>query len=71
MFQSDLLKDRTIFITGGGTGLGKSMSMRFAELGANIFLMGRRPEPLAQTVKEIEALGGDRRRIVVARGWGV
>jgi len=57
MFQSDLLKDRTIFITGGGTGLGKSMSMRFAELGANIFLMGRRPEPLAQTVKEIEALG--------------
>jgi len=57
MFQSDLLKGRTIFITGGGTGLGKSMALRFAQLGANIFLMGRRPEPLAQTVKEIAAHG--------------
>jgi NAD(P)-dependent dehydrogenase (short-subunit alcohol dehydrogenase family) len=57
MFQSDLLKGRTIFVTGGGTGLGKSMALRFAELGANIFLMGRRPESLAQTVKEIAAQG--------------
>jgi NAD(P)-dependent dehydrogenase (short-subunit alcohol dehydrogenase family) len=37
MYKSDLLKGRTIFITGGGTGLGKSMALRFAELGANIF----------------------------------
>jgi NAD(P)-dependent dehydrogenase (short-subunit alcohol dehydrogenase family) len=58
MFQSDVLKSRTIFITGGGTGLGRSMALRFAELGANIFLMGRRAEPLAQTVKEIAAQGG-------------
>jgi NAD(P)-dependent dehydrogenase (short-subunit alcohol dehydrogenase family) len=57
MFQSDLLKGRTIFITGGGTGLGKSMALRFAELGANMFLMSRREEPLAQTVKEIAAQG--------------
>ena len=33
MYQSDLLKGRTILITGGGTGLGRSMAMRFAELG--------------------------------------
>src|SRR5579862_2534902 len=57
MYQPNLLKGRTIFITGGGTGLGKSMALRFAELGANIFLMGRRSEPLEQTVKEIAGLG--------------
>ena len=49
MYQPNLLKGRTIFITGGGTGLGRSMALRFAELGANIFLTGRREEPLKQT----------------------
>lgn len=53
MFQSDLLKDRTILITGGGTGLGRAMALRFAELGANLFLVGRRENPLADTVRDI------------------
>jgi len=53
MFQPDLLKGRSIFITGGGTGLGRSMALRFAELGANLFLTGRREEPLAKTCDEI------------------
>ncbi|HEV2289343.1 MAG TPA: SDR family oxidoreductase [Candidatus Acidoferrales bacterium] len=55
MFQTDLLKGRTILITGGGTGLGRSMALRFAELGANLFLIGRREEPLAKTCEEIRA----------------
>jgi NAD(P)-dependent dehydrogenase (short-subunit alcohol dehydrogenase family) len=57
MFQSDLLKGRTILITGGGTGLGRSMALRFAELGANIFLAGRRLEPLLETSEAIRAKG--------------
>ena len=57
MFQSDLLKARAILITGGGTGLGRSMALRFAELGANLFLMGRREEPLAKTCEEIRGKG--------------
>jgi NAD(P)-dependent dehydrogenase (short-subunit alcohol dehydrogenase family) len=57
MFQSDLLKGRTILITGGGTGLGRSMALRFAELGANIFLAGRRREPLEETSEAIRARG--------------
>ena len=44
MFQKDLLKGRTILITGGGTGLGRSMALRLAELGANLFLVARRDE---------------------------
>jgi len=57
MFQTDLLKGRTILITGGGTGLGHSMALRFAELGANLFLVGRREEPLKETAKAIRAKG--------------
>jgi NAD(P)-dependent dehydrogenase (short-subunit alcohol dehydrogenase family) len=57
MFHSDLLKGRTILITGGGTGLGRSMALRFAELGANIFLAGRRVEPLVETSEAIRAKG--------------
>jgi len=53
MFQADLLKGRTILITGGGTGLGRSMALCFAQLGADLFLIGRREEPLAKTCEEI------------------
>src|SRR3972149_5416305 len=57
MFQKDLLKDKTILITGGGTGLGKSMALRFAELGANLILTSRRQEGLEAAAREIEAKG--------------
>ncbi|HVH72521.1 MAG TPA: SDR family oxidoreductase [Candidatus Dormibacteraeota bacterium] len=58
MFQSDLLKGRAIFLTGGGTGLGRSMALRFAELAARLFLVGRREDPLRETCQEILRLGG-------------
>jgi len=58
MFQPDLLKGQTILITGGGTGLGRSMALRFAELGANLFLAARREDPLRQTAEDIRARGG-------------
>ena len=59
MFQPDLLRDQVILITGGGTGLGRSMALRFAELGAKIFLAARREEPLRQTAEEIKARGAE------------
>ena len=58
MFQQDLLKGRAIFLTGGGTGLGRSMALRFAELGARMFLVGRREEPLKEVCTEIHRAGG-------------
>jgi NAD(P)-dependent dehydrogenase (short-subunit alcohol dehydrogenase family) len=57
MFEKDLLKNRTILITGGGTGLGRSMALRFAELGANLFLVGRREDPLKETAETLRAKG--------------
>lgn len=58
MFVSDLLKGQTIIVTGGGSGLGKSMAQRYAELGANVVLAARTFERLEATAKEIEAKGG-------------
>jgi len=57
MFQSDLLKDKKIMITGGGTGLGKSMALRFAELGAHLILTGRREQVLETAAAEMEKKG--------------
>ena len=58
MFQPNLLKGRAIFLTGGGSGLGRSMAMHFASLGARMFIIGRREEPLQETCEMIHAKGG-------------
>ena len=59
MFQSDLLADKRILITGGGTGLGKGAAQRFLELGAEVYICGRRAEVLAATANELrERTGG-------------
>ena len=59
MYEKDLLNGKTIVVTGGGTGLGKSMSRRFGELGANIVISGRRKEKLEDTADEFSKLGID------------
>ncbi len=46
MFNKDTLKNETILITGGGSGLGLSMAKKFAELGANIAICGRKEKKL-------------------------
>jgi NAD(P)-dependent dehydrogenase (short-subunit alcohol dehydrogenase family) len=53
IFQPDLLREKRILITGGGTGLGKAMAQRFLELGATVYICGRRHEVLAATVSEL------------------
>lgn len=58
MFQADLLKGRSIVVTGGGTGLGAEMARRFAQLGARVAVLGRRKDKLDETVASIEAAGG-------------
>jgi len=57
MFQADLLQNKRILITGGGTGLGKGMAERFLELGATVYICGRREEILQQTAAELSSKG--------------
>jgi NAD(P)-dependent dehydrogenase (short-subunit alcohol dehydrogenase family) len=52
MFASNLLAGKKILITGGGTGLGKSIGRRFLELGAELVIAGRRKEVLDATAEE-------------------
>jgi NAD(P)-dependent dehydrogenase (short-subunit alcohol dehydrogenase family) len=58
LFQKDLLAPKRIFLTGGGSGLGRSMALHFATLGARVFIIGRRPEPLESVCNEIKQAGG-------------
>ena len=58
MFDKELLNDKSIIVTGGGTGLGKSMATRFAELGANLVITSRRQEVIDKTAEELRDHGG-------------
>ncbi|NNJ54859.1 MAG: SDR family NAD(P)-dependent oxidoreductase, partial [Bacteroidia bacterium] len=53
MLKEGSLEDKVIWVTGGGTGLGKSMVKYFVELGAKVAISGRREEKLIETAEEI------------------
>lgn len=58
MLRDEALKGKTIVVTGGGSGLGKSMSTYFLELGANVVITSRNLEKLNKTKAELEAETG-------------
>ncbi len=51
------LSGQVAIITGGGTGLGRAISMGLAQAGADVILASRRAEPLKETAREVEKLG--------------
>lgn len=58
MFTTDLLKNRRVLITGGGTGIGRALAERFLQLRATVYICGRRAEVAQQTAKELAASTG-------------
>lgn len=62
MFTEDTLQDRVIFITGGGSGLGRQMAETFASLGAHIAICGRTESKLEEAAEAIDAAGPGRVR---------
>jgi NAD(P)-dependent dehydrogenase (short-subunit alcohol dehydrogenase family) len=55
MFDKQLLAGRNILVTGGGTGLGKSMASKFLSLGADVHICGRRKGVCDETATELMA----------------
>lgn len=58
MLRDGALEGKTIIVTGGGTGLGKSMSTYFLKLGANVVICSRRLDVIEGTARELEELTG-------------
>lgn len=58
MLRDGALQGKTILVTGGGTGLGKSMSTYFLQLGANVIISSRKLEVIEKTAIELEKQTG-------------
>lgn len=56
MFRPDLFAGEAALVTGGGTGIGFAVAAELVQLGANVAICGRRPEPLADAKAALEAL---------------
>jgi NAD(P)-dependent dehydrogenase (short-subunit alcohol dehydrogenase family) len=61
MFDTKILKERSIIVTGGGSGLGLEMAKKFASYGGKVTIGGRTLDRLEKAAEEIRA---------VARGGG-
>lgn len=58
MLRDDALNNKVIIVTGGGSGLGKTMTTYFLELGAKVAITSRDIEKLQNTAKELEEKTG-------------
>src|SRR5258708_19364303 len=58
VFRPDLFKGKTIIVTGGGSGIGRCTAHELVALGANVAILGRTVEKLAEVRAEIEEDGG-------------
>lgn len=52
------LTGRVVWVSGAGSGIGRAIATAVGSLGAGVFCVGRKPEPLADTVAAIAAAGG-------------
>ncbi|AUT66393.1 SDR family oxidoreductase [Paraburkholderia terrae] len=56
-FSKDLFKGKTVFVTGGGSGINLGVAKNFAALGANIAICGRSQEKLDAAAADLRAFG--------------
>lgn len=56
-FNSELMKSKVVFVTGGGSGINLGVAKNFAALGADIAICGRTQEKLDGAAEELKALG--------------
>jgi NAD(P)-dependent dehydrogenase (short-subunit alcohol dehydrogenase family) len=53
------LRGRTAIVTGGSSGIGRSMAVALGRAGARIILVARRPEPMSEVVEELAGHGAE------------
>lgn len=58
------LADRVAWVSGAGTGIGRSIALVLSKLGAKVWVVGRREDPLRETVGLIEDSGGTAESVV-------
>lgn len=57
-FPKNLYQNKTVFVTGGGSGINLGIARHFAALGAHVAICGRTEEKLQNAQKEIAEFGG-------------
>lgn len=57
MFKADLFKDKNVFITGGGSGIGYVMAKHFLQLGANVAIASRKKERIDKASESLREFG--------------
>ncbi len=58
IFQPDLFKGKSVFITGGTSGINLRIAERFSEQGANVAILGRNPEKAEKAAEGVRGFGG-------------
>lgn len=58
LFAESTFASQVVVVTGGGTGIGQAIALELGRLGATVLVIGRRMEPLEETVRLIESDGG-------------
>ncbi len=58
IFKDQLFAGKTMLVTGGGSGIGRCTAHELAALGANLVLLGRKPEKLEAVQGELREEGG-------------
>lgn len=57
IFKEDLFENKTVLVTGGGSGIGKEIAEQFLKSGATVFICGRKEEKLKEAIQELSVLG--------------
>ena len=57
MFQQDLFRDKIVFVSGGGSGIGFTITKHYLKLGAKVYIASRKEERIAKAVEELKPFG--------------
>lgn len=57
IFADGILRNKVVLVTGGGTGIGRSIALRMAQYGAHLVLAGRNREALHAVAAQARDLG--------------